>query len=145
MGEKDLNKFMKLEKQLDNLIKNPSGTSRELMKKKDAIRSKMKKLEPGVRGMEDGGLMEAIGKVRAKGMEDGGDVPKPKMRPKKDPFRADKTESLDKEFSKKVSRINKKNMENVKGNLNKLKGTKESLEDNEDIFKRKLKRCKMAV
>jgi hypothetical protein len=140
MGEKDLNKFMKLEKQLDNLIKNPSGTSRELMKKKDAIRSKMKKLEPGVRGMEDGGLMEAIGKVRAKGMEDGGDVPKPKMRPKKDPFRADKTESLDKKFSKKVSRINKKNMENVKGNLNKLKGTKESLEDNEDIFKKKAKK-----
>ncbi len=123
MGEKDLNKFMKLEKQLDNLIKNPSGTSRELMKKKDAIRSKMKKLEPGVRGMEDGG-----------------DVPKPKMRPKKDPIRADKTESLDKEFSKKVSMINKKNMENVKGNLNKFKGTKESLEDNEDIFKKKAKK-----
>ena len=65
MSEKDLNKFMELEKQLDNLIKNPSGTSRELMKKKDAIRSKMKKLEPGVRGMEDGG-----------------DVPKPKAKPK---------------------------------------------------------------
>jgi len=59
---------------------------------------------------------------------------------KKDPFRADKTESLDKEFSKKVSRINKKNMENVKGNLNKLKGSKESLEDNEDIFKKKAKK-----
>ena len=121
MGEKDLNKFMELEKQLDNLIKNPSGTSRELMKKKDAIRSKMKKLEPGVRGMEDGG-----------------DVPKPKMRPES--FKADKTESLDKEFSKKDSRINKKNMENVKGNLNKLKGSKESLEDNEDIFKKKVKK-----
>ena len=63
MGEKDLNKFMKLEKQLDNLIKNPSGTSRELMKKKDAIRSKMKKLEPGVRGMEDGGSVRPIIKV----------------------------------------------------------------------------------
>ena len=47
-------------------------------------------------------------------MELGGDVPVPKRRPKKDQFRADKTESLDKEFSKKVAKQNEKNMKNVK-------------------------------
>ena len=47
-------------------------------------------------------------------MKDGGDVPVPKRRPKKDQFRADKTESLDKEFSKKVAKQNEKNMKNVK-------------------------------
>ena len=47
-------------------------------------------------------------------MKDGGDVPMPKRRPKKDQFRADKTESLDKEFSKKVAKQNEKNMKNVK-------------------------------
>ena len=48
---------------------------------------------------------------------------KPKLRPKnlvkkkikkKDPFRADKTESLDKEFSKKVAKQNEEAMKNVK-------------------------------
>ena len=47
-------------------------------------------------------------------MKEGGDVPMPKRRPKKDQFRADKTESLDKEFSKKVAKQNEKNMKNVK-------------------------------
>ena len=37
-----------------------------------------------------------------------------KKNSKKDPFRADKTESLDKEFSKSVSKANKKAMKNVK-------------------------------
>ena len=46
-------------------------------------------------------------------MKDGG-VATPKRRPKKDQFRADKTESLDKEFSKKVAKQNEKNMKNVK-------------------------------
>ena len=45
-------------------------------------------------------------------------VPMPKPRPKnlkkKDPFRADKTESLDKEFSKSVAKQNERNMKNVK-------------------------------
>ena len=63
---------------------------------------------------KDGGLMEAIEKVKAKEMEVGGDVPKPKMRPKKDPFRADKTESLDKEFSKKVAKQNEENKKKAK-------------------------------
>ena len=97
-----------------------------------------KRFGGAIRKMRKGGLMEAIRKVQAKEMELGGDVPKPKPRPKS--LKADKTESLDKEFSKKVSRINKKNMETVKGNLNKLKGSKESLEDNEDIFKKKVKK-----
>jgi hypothetical protein len=77
-----------------------------------------KKYGGAIRKMRGGGLMEAIRKVQAKGMELGGDVPKPKMRPKnlkkKDPFRADKTESLNKEFSKKVAKINQENMKNVK-------------------------------
>tara|TARA_R110002074_G_scaffold71195_3_gene164666 strand:+ start:530 stop:1021 length:492 start_codon:yes stop_codon:yes gene_type:complete len=51
---------------------------------------------------------------KPKKMELGGDVPVPKRRPKKDQFRADKTESLDKEFSKKVAKQNEKNMKNVK-------------------------------
>jgi len=51
---------------------------------------------------------------KIKAMKDGGDVPMPKRRPKKDQFRADKTESLDKEFSKKVAKQNEKNMKNVK-------------------------------
>ena len=37
-----------------------------------------------------------------------------KKKTKKDPFRADKTESLDKQFSKSVSNANKKAMKNVK-------------------------------
>jgi len=45
-------------------------------------------------------------------------VPMPKPRPKnlkkKDPFRADKTESLDREFSKSVAKQNERNMKNVK-------------------------------
>ena len=61
---------------------------------------------------KDGGLAMAIEKVKAKEMELGGDVAKPKSRPKS--LKADKTESLDKEFSKKVAKTNKKNMANVK-------------------------------
>ncbi len=63
---------------------------------------------------KDGGLMEAIEKVKAKGMEEGGDVPKPKMRPKKDPFRADKTVILNEEFSKKVAKANEEAMKKAK-------------------------------
>jgi hypothetical protein len=63
-------------------------------------------------GKKDGGLAMAIEKVKAKEMKDGGNVPKPKLRPKS--LKADKTESLDKEFSKNVARTNKKNMDNVK-------------------------------
>ena len=40
------------------------------------------------------------------------DVPMPKPRPKS--LKADKTESLDKDFSARVSATNKKNMQNVK-------------------------------
>ena len=55
------------------------------------------------------GLMEAIEKVKAKGMKDGGDVAKPKMRPKS--LKADKTEIINEEFSKKVAKQNAKKME----------------------------------
>ena len=58
---------------------------------------------------KDGGLMEAIEKVKAKGMKDGGDVAKPKMRPKS--LKADKTEIINEEFSKKVAKQNAKKME----------------------------------
>ena len=75
-----------------------------------------KKYGGAIRKMRGGGLMEAIKKVQAKGMKTGGDptedVPKPKMRPES--FKADTTESLDKDFSRKVAKTNKKNIENVK-------------------------------
>ena len=64
------------------------------------------------KNFKDGGLAMAIEKVKAKEMKLGGDVAKPKSRPKS--LKADKTESLDKEFSKKVAKTNKKNMANVK-------------------------------
>ena len=37
-----------------------------------------------------------------------------KKKPKKDPFRADKTQSLNKDFSKKIAKANQKAMKNVK-------------------------------
>ena len=113
MSQADFNKFLKLEKRLGKLIDNPRGSSsRALMKRKDNLRRRLKLLEPKIKGFEDGGLAMAIEKVKAKEMKDGGNVPKPKLRPKS--LKADKTESLDKEFSKNVARTNKKNAENVK-------------------------------
>ena len=150
----DFDKFLKLEKRLFKLIDDPLSegptTSRKIMGKKERIRNKMRKLEPKIKGMEDGGnvkkmtpklqkkmeeimkelgmmsprikpikkkgggLMEAIEKVKAKEMKDGGNVPKPKMRPKKDPFRADKTVILNEEFSKKVAKTNEEAMKKAK-------------------------------
>ena len=78
-----MDKFLKLEKKLADLIdlKNVGGrSSRSIIKEKDAIRSKMKKLEPGVRGMKDGGLMEAIDKVKAQEMSGGGEPVPPKFK-----------------------------------------------------------------
>jgi len=80
---------------------------------------------------------------KIKAMKDGGDVPMPKRRPKKDQFRADKTESLDKEFSKKVAKQNEKNMKNVKkmkdggltGNQFKLDKNKNGRIDGDDFAK----------
>ena len=114
MSQADLNKFLKLEKRLDKLITNPTGSSRALMKRKDNLRRRMKLLEPKIKGMKDGGLAEAIEKVKAKEMEEGGNVPKPKMRPKKDPFSADKTVILNEEFSKKVAKTNEEAMKKAK-------------------------------
>ena len=45
------------------------------------------------------------------GKKAGGEIAKPKKRPKKDPFRADKTEIINEEFSKKVAKQNAKKME----------------------------------
>ncbi len=157
----DFDKFLKLEKRLFKLIDDPLSegptTSRKIMGKKERIRNKMRKLEPKIKGMKDGGLAEAIEKVKAKEMEkggeaksggkavsintptgrrkmaeirkimpgasvdevkefglkagilkmkEGGNVPKPKMRPKKDPFRADKTVIINEDFSKAVAKAN---------------------------------------
>ena len=159
----DFDKFLKLEKRLFKLIDDPLSegptTSRKIMGKKERIRNKMRKLEPKIKGMKDGGsvrpiikvdkdgrirqtgkkrlkdgtiavqpeggikfipnkkdggLMEAIEKVKAKEMKDGGNVPKPKMRPKKDPFRADKTVIINEDFSKAVARANEEAMKKAK-------------------------------
>ena len=63
---------------------------------------------------KDGGLAEAIEKVKAKEMKEGGNVPKPKMRPKKDPFRADKTVIINEDFSKAVAKANEEAMKKAK-------------------------------
>tara|TARA_R100000781_G_scaffold97966_1_gene61758 strand:- start:546 stop:1322 length:777 start_codon:yes stop_codon:yes gene_type:complete len=63
---------------------------------------------------KDGGLMEAIEKVKAKEMKEGGNVPKPKMRPKKDQFRADKTVIINEDFSKAVAKANEEAMKKAK-------------------------------
>ena len=69
--------------------------------------------------MKDGGLAMAIEKVKAKEMKNDGNVPKPKPRPKS--LKADKTESLDKEFSKKVAKQNEKAIKGVKKAMGGLK------------------------
>lgn len=63
---------------------------------------------PGIKG----GLMEAIEKVKAKGMKEGGNVPKPKMRPES--LKADKTVILNEQFSKKVAKANEEAMKKAK-------------------------------
>jgi hypothetical protein len=76
----DFDKFLKLEKRLFKLIDDPLSegptTSRKLIGKKERIRNKMRKLEPKIKGMKDGGLAEAIEKVKAKEMKEGGDPTK---------------------------------------------------------------------
>ena len=75
------------------------------------------------RSRKDGGsqIMESHMPIYFEGMDKKKKkkkVPMPKPRPKnlkkKDPFRADKTESLDREFSKSVAKQNERNMKNVK-------------------------------
>jgi len=63
---------------------------------------------PGTKG----GLMEAIEKVKAKGMKEGGNVPKPKMRPKS--LKADKTVIINEDFSKRVAKANEEAMKKAK-------------------------------
>ena len=74
----DFDKFLKLEKRLFKLIDDPLSegptTSRRIMGKKERIRNKMRKLEPKIKGMKDGGLAEAIEKVKAKEMQGGGEA-----------------------------------------------------------------------
>ena len=134
MGPRELRDKMK-----EMGYKSGTGLFQELMKSRGKSRFK------------DGGLAEAIEKVKAKEMKDGGEagkggellravkelevlerpekerrkflgrrkmlkkligkkeggnVPKPKMRPKKDPFRADKTVIINEDFSKAVAKAN---------------------------------------
>ena len=81
-----------------------------------------KKYGGAIRKMRKGGLMEAIKKVQAKGMKEGGDVPMPKPRPKN--LKADKTEILNEDFSKNVAKTNQKNK--------KLTGKQKKLDKNKD-------------
>jgi len=83
-----------------------------------------------IKKMRKGGLMEAIKKVQAKGMRSGGDVPMPKSRPKS--LNADKTESLDKEFSRNVAKTNEKNKKLI-GNQKKLDKNKDGKISGEDF------------
>ena len=48
-------------------------------------------------------------------------VEKPKMRPKKDPFRADKTESLNRKFSMETAKANEKAIKQIKKAMGGLK------------------------
>lgn len=66
-------------------------------------------LPMGSEGMKK--IMKALKKIR--GMEKGGSVPKPKMRPKS--LKADKTEIINEEFSKKVAKQNEKAKKMEKG------------------------------
>jgi hypothetical protein len=63
----DFDKFLKLEKRLFKLIDDPLSegptTSRKIMGKKERIRNKMRKLEPKIKGMKDGGSVRPIIKV----------------------------------------------------------------------------------
>jgi hypothetical protein len=90
----------------------PSQT-KKIADKFEADFTKMfgKKYGGVIRKMRKGGLMEAIEKVKAKGMKEGGDVPMPKPRPES--LKADKTESLNKNFSKKVAKQNEKNVKKM--------------------------------
>ena len=67
---------------------------------------KAKKLVDKGKKRKDGGSNILEGYMPIKIVPKKKKVPMPKPRPKKDPFRADKTESLNKEFSKKVAKQN---------------------------------------
>ena len=71
-------KFLKLEKQLfDEIDRKVPGSSRDSLKRKDKLRSQIREILPFVNQKKDGGLAEAIEKVKAKEMETGGEaVPK---------------------------------------------------------------------
>jgi hypothetical protein len=91
------------------------GMTPKLQKKMEEIMEELGMMSPRIKPVKkkDGGLMEAIEKVKAKGMKDGGDVAKPKMRPKS--LKADKTEIINEEFSKKVAKQNEKAKKMEKG------------------------------
>lgn len=77
-----------------------------------------------IAGKKDGGLINAIEKVKAKEMKLGGDVPMPKPRPES--LKADKTKSLNKNFSKNVAKTNEKNKKLI-GNQKKLDKNKDGV------------------
>ena len=67
------------------------------------------------------------------------EVEKPKMRPKKDPFRADKTISLNREFSKKTAKANEDAMKSIKksdgGSMRKPRKGEKSMRKETDTSK----------
>ena len=71
-------KFLKLEKQLfDEIDRKVPGSSRDSLKRMDKLRSQIREILPLVNQKKDGGLAEAIEKVKAKEMKTGGEaVPK---------------------------------------------------------------------
>jgi hypothetical protein len=60
-------------------------------------------------------LRDRLKEEKVQKKEAGGEIAKPKKRPKKDPFRADKTEIINEEFSKKVAKQNEKAKKMEKG------------------------------
>jgi len=71
-------KYLKLEKQLfDEKDRKVPGSSRDSLKRMDKLRAAIREILPLVNQKKDGGLAEAIEKVKAKEMETGGEaVPK---------------------------------------------------------------------
>ena len=67
------------------------------------------------------------------------EVEKPKMRPKKDPFRADKTISLNREFSKRTAKANEDAMKSIKksdgGSMRKPRKGEKSMRKETDTSK----------
>ena len=74
-------KFLKLEKQLyDEIDGKVSGSSRDSLKRMDKLRSQIREILPLVNQKKDGGLAEAIDKVKKEDvvkMEAGGDPANP--------------------------------------------------------------------
>ena len=73
------------------------------------IRSGFEGTQPGLSKRQMLSIMKTLQKIKPVKKKDGGDVAKPKMRPES--LKADKTEIINEEFSKKVAKQNAKKME----------------------------------